>query len=442
MKKSITVLMAVALMLSLLCVSAFAVETEVVAVNDAGDTFTSLEAAIWDTYDIYEQGTVTLVATNYTLTNNLSIPEGITLVIPTSASYNDTLTGNNISSSALAGNPYVTLTVPDGKTLEVNGTLLVAGNQQSSTKNAGCLTGNYGKIDVAGSLTVNGTLYARGEISGVGTVTANNGSTVYQLFQIKDWRGGTASLSAYNNKVFPFNLYEFDSITARTVYMYGSTMKAHYYIYANNLDNEGDVVIIGNGGQLVFENTAAGIESGNIVFTNADGVTNVEVNGAVKTGDIAVTVSQTIWGYTISYTLDSSTAVCPFGYNMNVVISNGASLAINNNMKILPGCNISVANGGALNIADGKAAYFYTVGEGGYVASYNCLGWNAANAATLTVETGGTVTGTIASTDASFANVGGFTAGTTTATVNEVTQSGTSVTLVPVTFTVGVPSAE
>lgn len=406
----------------------------VAIINDGTTTYeyATLEAALADAYPL---DNVILIA-NYALTNtSVVIPANVQVTIPTSASYNDTLSGNNISGATLEADPYVTLTVPAGKTLEVNGTLLVAGNQQSSTNNSGCLTGNYGEVIVNGNLTVNdgGKLYARGRINGDGKVTANNGSTVYQLFQIHDWRGGTASLGAYNKGTFPFNLYEFNSIRAKAEYNNGSALIGQAYIYANSTHNTCEVPLIGVNGQLSFD-SAASVDSGKIAVSYNETLKTTEytIAGAVHTGDISVTMKV----YGIPFTFSSSSRVCPFGYNTTVNIIGGASLTVNNNLKMLPGCSINVQSDGTLTISSGKSAYFYSVGEGGYDGSYNYRGWCAADAATLTVEEGGQAvcSGTIASTDATFANVGGFTAGTGTATVNEVTQSGTAVTTVPVTF--------
>ena len=73
--------------------------------------------------------TVYLVS-NYTLPADLEIPSNVTVTIPTSADYNDTNVGAaNVDGIGTTASAYVTLTVPKGVTLDVKGTLLVAGNQ-------------------------------------------------------------------------------------------------------------------------------------------------------------------------------------------------------------------------------------------------------------------------------------------------------------------------
>lgn len=394
-------------------------------------TYTTLEAAIADSLS----GDVITLVADYTLAESVTIPAGVQLTIPTSSAMNDTTTGNNVSGAVQSGSAYVTLTVPADKTLTVNGTLLVAGNQQSTTRTSGCLTGNYGKIDLSGNLVVNndGYLYARGEVSGSGTVTANSGAEVYQPLKIYDWRGGNASLGAYGVSVFPFNLYEFNSITATTVYHNGSALFGQAFIYAGSRGNATNVPLIGADGQLSFD-AATSVDEGNITISHSNGIATAVVNGAVKTGDIAVSMS--LLGFT--FTINSDGLVCPLGYNMDIVIADGSSLRVSNLLKILPGCDITVEDGGSLTVDSGETLYLY--GEGDYSNTYNFRTWptgDTAPAATLTVEEGGSISGSIASSDETFANVDGYVSSGTTANVLEVTQSNTSVTRVNVPFYIG-----
>lgn len=405
MKQFLTSLTTAALLLTMLCVPSSASGTTTVAQNGHGDAYDSLKDAIEDTYDTYGGGTVTLTAANYVLTEDLTIPEGIQLTIPTSAAGDDTVNGTNGQGGKEEGTAYATLTVPTGVTLTVNGTLLAAGNQQSTQPASGCRTGNFGKIDLAGDLVVKsgGKLYARGELSGAGKVTAESGSEVYQLFQIQDWRGGTKAVSANNAGVFPFSLYEFTSITEEADYYKGSTLKGQYYIYAGGSGVSGAGTVLGSGGQMSFASNAAATDY--VTITHAPSSdTLVTLHGAVETGSISVNMSL----YGIPYTVSSAGKVCPFGYNMDVTIASGASLTIADDMKFLPGCDITVEQGGVLTVAEGASAYFYDAG--GYSPSYNFKGWDSDEDATLTVNGSMTVNGVLASTDGTMGNLSGVTA--------------------------------
>ncbi len=339
---------------------------------------------------------------NHTLTSNLTIPANQEVIIPTSDACNDTYTGAaNVPGNGTTGAAHVTLTVPNDMNLEVDGTLLVAGNQQGSVPRTGFLTGDYGAIDLEGSLVVNGSLYARGEVYGAGTVTASSGGKVYQRFQIADWRGGNGSLNAYTNGDFPFNLYDLGGISTQAVYQNGASMYGLAYINAFSSDNYTTVPYMGEGGIINFLS-----DSGSVVFDKNGDRTAITVDAEITTGELSV--SMNVAGNT--YTVNSEGLDCPFGYLTDVVVKSGASVTIDNLLKVLPGCTIQLEDGANLTIAENKALYFY--GENSYEKSYywgNAATWDYSLPATL-INCDGTVNvlGTIASSDATFANVQGF----------------------------------
>lgn len=384
--------------------------------------------------------TVYLVS-NYTLPADLEIPSNVTVTIPTSADYNDTNVGAaNVDGIGTTASAYVTLTVPKGVTLDVKGTLLVAGNQQGSVPKTGFLTGSYGAIDLEGDIVVGGKLYARGEISGAGTVTANNGGSVYQRFEINDWRGGNASQGAYDEKVFPFNLYSLKGISSKEVYNSGSALYGQAYITASifgtRIGLNVEVPYVGNNEDdyLVFSSG-----NGSIDFVDDGDITTVSIN------NISLRTSNLTFNYPFA-SISSENLIAPFGYNTNVALENGGELIVRTMLKFLPGCTFTVEEGSTLNISKDAAMYFYS--EGVYQKAWCDYSgeWGYENAAVLNV-TGGTVNneGILASSSESFDNILGL--GTITsggdATVDEVTQSGTSVTVVHVPFYKAVlPTAE
>ncbi len=372
-------------------------------------SYTSLSTAI-TAASLFGRPTIYLTG-NYTLPGDLAIPALQTVVIPTSDAYNDTETGvANVSGNGTTGEAHVTLTVPDGVNLEVNGTLLVAGNQQSTQPRTGFLTGAYGAINLEGNLIVNGTLYARGEISGTGTVTANKGGTVYQRFQIADWRGGTESQNAYtdsdgeeegDHRVFPFNLYDLGGITANQTYMNGSSLYGQAYVrasifqfninvpYFNTLDDDEYLVkFTGDGGSI---------------HMSRDGdLTTITIDGAALTSG----------GLTFSsygYDFNSKGLECPFGYNTKVELVNGSVLNVQTLLKILPGCTMTVDETSTLDVTSAGAMYFYaekTFSENYFFHPYGTT-WDYDAAATLTNSGTVTVEGILGSTDVNFSNITG-----------------------------------
>ena len=418
--------------------------------------YTSLDSALASTYP---GDTVYLIKSDSI--HNILDPESgeivspevetdVTLVIPTSANYEEdnTTEGHNGSGGIVAGSAYVTLTVPADVTLTVNGTLLVAGNQQSTTGNSGYLTGNYGEINLSGKIEVGSTgkLYARGVIEGTGSVDIASEGKVYERFEIADWRGGNASRNAFNVDVFPFNLYELGGIDTDLVVHAGASLFGQSYIYASTLGRGAsiDVPYIGTvgaegdydvtGSVLTFK---ASDTDGTITLSKANGRTNVTIeNAEIETGNISYTVR--IFGIPI-YDFSSAKTDCPFGYNMDVTVKN-STVDIRTKVKFLPGSSFTVDAGSTLTITESGAMYFYAANT--YEARYcNTIpaGWDVKLPAILQVN-GGTVinNGTLASSSLgetidNIKGLGEITKGEEV-TVNEVTQSGTNVTVVPVPF--------
>lgn len=433
MKKNIiSIIIVLCMLLSMTMLSAFAANTEVedgivatVTYEWGGETYTDSYSTLEEALAASLEGDQVLLVESYTLETATEIPSGVQLTIPTAANVNDTLTGNNASGTVTSGFAYVTLTVPEDVTLTVNGTLLVAGNQQSTTKNTGCLTGAYGKIDLEGDLIVNGSLYARGEISGDGAVTVNSGASVYQMLQIADWRGGTATSNSYET-VFPFNCYTVSNITADTTYKYGSALYAHYYVYFTvygiGASTEGDSLVISSSTSddslFVINNTDA-----SVMFNGTDAV----LYGNVSTGPLTMVFNAVF----AQQELTSANLICPI-FDLDIVVADGATVTVTDSIKLLPGQSITV--NGTLAVNDNEAVYLYTAD--GYSSTYNYAGWSSSVDTTLTVSESGSVTGTIASTSETLSNTSYATeeAVTTTTTIQESVQSGSSVTYEDVTF--------
>ena len=104
---------------------------------------------------------------------------------------------------------YRTLTIGTDAHIYVDGAISVSSRQASTSGPAtGNPSGAYGyiKMQEGSSITINNgaSLYAWGYISGSGVITAKNGSTVYECFQVADWRGGSATsrISGTRSSVF------------------------------------------------------------------------------------------------------------------------------------------------------------------------------------------------------------------------------------------------
>jgi len=119
---------------------------------------------------------VTLMSKNATLTEDCTIPAGVTLLVPHDAAktlFKDAptaLTGGSVSTK---NNEFKRLTLSSGVTLTVEGELSVGGQHKSCAgSSAGYMTGNYGQIWLESGSQIavanGGALYAWGFVSGAG----------------------------------------------------------------------------------------------------------------------------------------------------------------------------------------------------------------------------------------------------------------------------------
>lgn len=366
-RKTMSLLMAIVLSLSL-CVLAHATEepatTEFLQVT--GMTFND-----WTTAITMAQATgdPIILIENHTLGENVEIPSGVTLVIPYDSTLNTATNTYDRNAAAYATGAYVTLTVPEGKTLTVNGTLIVnAKVQGSSNPDEGCITGTYGAMAVEGSVDVNGTLYARGYITGSGSMTVNAQAAAYQLLQVRDWRGGTVT-SAVRNELFPINVFYFQNIMVPTTYKYNSTMYAQYFTSTSSTLGgrvvQGDAKLIGTS-KAVFNMD----EDAAIVTDYSNGALNVTTTGTVTSGNLEVTTRGTLWDYTIS--TEGLELPLP---NMNVTVASG-NFTVDSDIKMLPGSTATVAQGATLTINSGKNLYVYAAADyNGKNYAYNNSKW-------------------------------------------------------------------
>lgn len=394
-KKMLSVGLVLAMALSL-SVGAMAVEedggTAAILRNQSGEetAYATLEAALTDA----GSGSTVILTADYSLTEDATVPADVLLVVPYDETYSTGLQDSVVKKTGALGSAYVTLTVPSDCSLTVNGTLLVNGVAiGDSGMHEGVLDGDYGCIDLEGSLVVNGDLYARGIIDGSGSVSASDGSTVYQMFQIRDWRGGKASSSmallATLRHVFPFNEYEVSNIRTEATYAYGSSLIGQCYIYANSAAHQSDVFLLGDGGlfELASENSYCVS-----TYDAASGQLDVATHGSVEIGGLSVNAGGT--------NLVSSRFICPVSKHIGITAAEG-TLTVINDLKLLPGSYLSVGENATLTVS--KNLYVYDADA--YLAGFTYRAGAATEDAGLILN--GTVSGSIYSSDSEMANITG-----------------------------------
>ena len=194
-----------------------------------------------------KQGDVVSLAQDVTLSQDLTVPAGVILLIPcvdNDPGYCDDgaealMLNHDGSDADSQAQLYRTLTVARDVTLTVEGRVLVnsvsgrpvaAGGDQD-------ITGGYGEIALEGSLVVQngGVLDCFGYIRGDGRVTVREGGTVGELFLIRNWRGSVQSLLMCQESVFPMNEYDCNNIRAALRMESGATLEGLVKLYANDV---------------------------------------------------------------------------------------------------------------------------------------------------------------------------------------------------------------
>ena len=298
------------------------------------------------------QSKITL-ATDGSISGNYTIPTGITLLIPFDAA--GTLYTNAPAAirDTPASKPFRTLTMSEGASITVNGAISLGGRYfAAGGGQQGRPVGDYGYIKMAdnSSITVKngGNLYAWGFISGSGSVLAESGATVYEFYQIADFRGGSAS-SGMGNKVFPFSQYFVQNIEVPLTLNAGANEKVYSGVYAMSTTYTTSINFIGNDGMFK-------VESGS--FTKDYDEKTDRLVFTVK-GEAALnTLSLKLAGQSVN----SASYVLPITNNITINIQSG-NVTINQTAALLAGVEVNIAEGAGLTVANGKSIYIYDSDE-------------------------------------------------------------------------------
>ena len=299
-----------------------------------------------------KQSKITL-ATDGSISGNYTIPTGITLLIPFDAA--GTLYTNAPAAirTTPASKAFRTLTMSEGTSITVNGAISLGGRYfAAGGGQQGRPVGDYGYIKMAdnSSITVKngGNLYAWGFISGSGSVLAESGATVYEFYQIADFRGGSAS-SNMGNKVFPFSQYFVQNIEVPLTLNAGANEKVFSGVYAMSTTYTTSINFIGNDGMFK-------VVSGS--FTkDYDEKTDrliLTVNGEAELNTLALSLA--------GMNVDSASYVLPITNNISINIQSG-EVTINQDAALLAGVEVSISDGADLTVSSGKNVYIYDSDE-------------------------------------------------------------------------------
>ena len=298
------------------------------------------------------QSKVTL-ATDGSISGTYTIPAGITLLIPFDEAGTLYTDAPAAIRTAPASKPFRTLTMSDGASITVNGAISLGGRYYAAGgSEQGRPVGDYGYIKMAdnSSITVKngGNLYAWGFISGSGSVLAESGATVYEFYQIADFRGGSAS-SNMGNKVFPFSQYFVQNIEVPLTLNAGANEQVYSGVYAMSTTYTTAINFIGDTGMFKVESGSFTKDydekTDRLVFT---------VNGEAALNTLSLKLAGT--------SVNSASYVLPITNNITINIQSG-NVTINQDAALLAGVEVNIAKGAGLTVANGKNIYFYDSDE-------------------------------------------------------------------------------
>lgn len=312
--------------------------------NDAG----GLIKALFDA----EMGDIVVMLEDQALSSGSTVvPFGARLYIPYSAEYDEDGYADGVSASespyiatpkiASPDKAYCILTIEDGATLMVEGTLNIGGViGYPSQYYQGHTSGWHGRINNEGEIVVkdSGSIDCRGFIAGNGTVTAQKGGAIYEPFIVYDYAGAWNTERLYSNGQSPFKQYAMQNIQTILRLNPGSKLYARCNLWAGNEFHKTDVIFIGEKGLFqphIDTTVTRTFYADKTINTNKDiGKTAYTFNGGMTVGFFEMTIE----GILIS----TKNIDFPIPYNTDILLENGDYYP--GRIKLMPGATMIVGN--------------------------------------------------------------------------------------------------
>lgn len=323
-------------------------------------TFFTAESGsdLWTVLGSANSGDLVVMLENHTMTADVTIPAGVKLYIPYNAEFDEdgnedgvTTPGSPYLASPKIATPdktYRTLTIENGATLTINGTVCIGSVIGYPGQNyQGHTSGWHGKIVNAGQIVVNngGVLDCWGLITGTGTVEAKSGGSVYEPFIVYDFAGGWNTAELYFAQQSPFKQYAMQNIQSDLTMNAGATLYGRCNLWATSMYNKVDIVYLGADGMYELKQNATlcrSYDGSKAISTNSDiGKTTYTFDG----GMILNYLSMPILGVAIS----TENVDFPLSYNSDIVLKSGEN-NFSGRSKIMPGTTLRVEDGASLTV--------------------------------------------------------------------------------------------
>ena len=315
-----------------------------------------------------------------------TIPKGVTLLVPHKADFFEVQETPEVVGTAEVLSAYRTLTLKEGVTITCNGNICISGKLMSAGggNKSAYTTGECGVINMAngGHIELNdgAHLFCWGYIKGqdmdqgnntvgTGTVTANSGATVWENFELGDWRGGTASFNIYYNneteqrKLFPFQSYALQNVEIPTSFMHGSTLRTFTSITTSLGHHDAVFSMVGP------ENTMFLLtDKQSVVRMWYDPTTDLscyELSGTAKLDALHVTVY---------VDMSSEKFILPISNSMHIILKD-CNMNLANPLMVQAGAIVEIKPTATVNLT--SELYLYDVDQWGkYVHDYYFRSFN------------------------------------------------------------------
>lgn len=295
-----------------------------------------------------------------------TIPSDVTLLIPYSGQTAPQAKIERLEgfTGATAPSKAYKLTLAPGVHMDVFGTIEAGGKQASGGPGAsgsGVPKNSYGQLDLqeGSEIVLSGAsakLRAWGFVTGAGKIDVRRGATVYEQFQIYDWKGGTITTSIMNNTqgFFPVNQYFIQNVEASATYHPGSSLIAATSVYVRQTVAAAEVKIIGVDGETALFLMNNEDDSEDTWVRKKYDVTNdkqvYEINSSASLGSIIIDIA--------GYTMKSQDYVLPITNNMKIHLLSG-EMNITQSTVLLPGSEIEINKTATVVINSGQNLYLY-----------------------------------------------------------------------------------
>lgn len=341
---------------------------------------------------VAQGGTATLFG-NAFVANDLTIPSGTTLILPSAPNgynppkkftFNDGLevydVSNTIGSPTYAlhiltqglinkkSEPYMvtrhgkkgtveneyirlTLTIIKNVNVTIGGNIIVQGLLGTS---GGALEGHtsawHSQIVNNGKMifTSGANLDVRGYIKGSGSMEFQSKAHVYSPFVVYDFRGGTNTVTTFRKgEISPFVQYDMPNIQCAQSYLAGAVHTGYVDLYASDAHQTDKKDFIGPNGVI-------NIKSGRLEKTYSNGRTRLRFVGDIALNSLSLTVQ--------SVTVKMSDVLFPISWKYDIEIgdnsaSDNTTLTTGFDYKLLPGASITINKNATLTTSGRIIAY-------------------------------------------------------------------------------------